>query len=878
MFAISPPNDRQRSPGNACVDEAAPRPPWRVPAVLLGMVGGSALQLWQPALWPPEAYAVVLAFAFALALALGMAAGRQRSPREVGGPLGSRGAASARRRLAWTFALAAGTAAAFALCGLRASSFANQGLAAELEGRDIRITAVVTAMPQRSEAGVRLRLAVESAEWPRLLAEATSADAQRHGALPQLPPLIDVSWYGGALRDAQGLADLQRLPPDLRAGERWRMTVRLKAPHGLRNQHGFDYELWLWEQGVQATGYVRAGPKDVPPERVGSTWRYPVEQWRQAVRDAILHRLAGAGGPDEETPRARVAGVVAALVTGDQRAIDRADWDVFRATGVAHLMSISGLHITLFAWLAAALVGALWRRSRRLCLAVPAPAAALIAGVVLAGCYAVFSGWGVPAQRTVTMLAVVAALQLSGRRWPWPQVWLLACAAVVLLDPWALWQAGFWLSFVAVGVLFATDFVAGGARDTSARGRFYALLREQWVVTIALTPLGLLLFGQVSLVGFIANLLAIPWVTLVVTPLALAGVVWAPLWSLAAAALQPLAAGLQWLAGWPWAVVFLPAAPLWAGALALLGGGLLAMRLPWQVRLWAVPLLIPLLCWQASRPAPGQFELLAPDIGQGNAVLVRTAQHTLLYDAGPRFSRESDAGHRVLVPLLRALGEQVDVLMLSHRDADHTGGAAAVLAQQPRAALTGSLEAEHALQALRASAPCVAGQHWVWDGVAFEVLHPADAAPPPQARANTLSCVLRVTSAAQLQAADTPHGPARQAVALLVGDIEAPQEHALVARGAPLKADVLLVPHHGSKTSSSAVFLDAVQPRTALVQAGYRNRFGHPAPEVLERYAERGVSVVQSPRCGAARWTSQQPGHVACERETGRRYWQHVVP
>lgn len=831
--------------------------------MLLGVLAGSVLHLWQPELWALWVYGGALgAVGVVGACVLCYPPLRRRW-------LG--GGSSRWRSGGWMATLVWAAFAAFALCGLRASGFARQGLPPAMEGQDVRITAVVAAMPQRTEAGVRLRLQVESAEWAAAAPDASRARApERPCTAPQVPPLIDVSWYGGVLRDAQGLVDLQRQPPELRAGERWRMTVRLKAPHGLRNPHGFDYELWLWEQGVQAMGYVRAGPKDQPPERLRTTWQHPVEQWRQSVRDAIFQRLTSSPAPGEDASAARVAGVVAALVTGDQRAIDRADWDIFRATGVAHLMSISGLHITLFAWLAAALVRLLWRRSARLCLAVPAPTAALVCGVVLAGGYALFSGWGVPAQRTVTMLAVVAALQLSGRRWPWPQVWLLACAAVVLTDPWALWQAGFWLSFVAVGVLFATDSVAAGAYPKSARGHFYALLREQWVVTLALTPLSLLLFGQVSLVGFAANLLAIPWVTLVVTPLALAGVVWAPLWSLAAWALQPLAAGLQWLAGWPWAVVFLPAAPLWAGVLALLGGGLLAMRLPWQLRLWSVPLLVPLLCWQAPRPAPGQFELLAPDIGQGNAVLVRTATRTLLYDAGPRFSRESDAGHRVLVPLLRALGERVDVLMLSHRDADHTGGAAAVLAQQPGAALTGSIEAEHALQALRPATPCVAGQRWVWDGVAFEVLHPTGAEPDHPARPNTASCVLRVASA--------EGGPHAQAVALLVGDIEAAQEQALLARSAPVKADVLLVPHHGSKTSSSPAFLDAVQPRTALVQAGYRNRFGHPAPEVLQRYAQRQVPVVESARCGAATWSSARPDVVECERDKGRRYWQHTVP
>jgi competence protein ComEC len=831
-------------------------PLWRVPAVLLGVVVGAAIQLQQPVLWAAGVYAALV---LAAALVVGCALVTTRR-RRVGWWAWPRWAT-----LAWIGSIAA--LAMFALCGLRAASYAERALHPALEGQDIRVTGVVVAMPQANEAGTRLRIRVQS--------------ARLNGEPVRLPPLVDVAWYGGAFRDAAGVADLQLKPPALRAGERWEMTVRLKAPHGLRNPHGFDYELWMWEQGVQATGYVRVGPKDEAPVRLAATWQHPVEQARQSVRDSIQDRLVH-GADDTDPSRARIAGVIAALVTGDQRAIDRADWDVFRATGVAHLVAISGLHITLFAWLATLVVGALWRRSVRLCLAVPAPSAGLVAGVVLAAGYALFSGWGVPAQRTVIMLATVALLQLSGRRWPWPHVWLLACAAVVLADPWALAQAGFWLSFVAVGVLFATNPIAASAYQASARARFYALLREQWVVTLALSPLSLLLFGQVSVVGFAANLVAIPWVTLVVTPLALAGVLWAPLWSLAALSLQPLTALLYWLAQWPWAVVFLPAAPLWAGIAAVAGGALLAMRLPWRLRLLALPLLWPVLWWQPARPAVGQFELLAADIGQGNAVLVRTATHTLLYDAGPRFSRESDAGHRVLVPLLRALGERVDLLMLSHRDADHTGGAAAVLLQQPQAELMGSIEADNALQQLRPIKPCVAGQRWVWDGVAFDVLHPQegdDAAialrppsPPRPPRPNTLSCVLRITAAG---APGAPEAPG--AVALLAGDIEAPQEQALLRRDAALRADVLLVPHHGSKTSSSAPFLESVQPRTALVQAGYRNRFGHPAPEVLQRYQQRGIQVVESSRCGAAAWVSSQPGAVVCERDVGQRYWQHQM-
>ena len=863
MPAISTPN-AELPVAQEVVDAAARAQalPWRLPVVLSGMLAGAALQLQQPVLWSVATYAVLLMAALAVGGCV-VALGRKMRRRSVAKPRFVGGLATA---LALTAALtgaagAAGAMAVFATNGLRASAYAAKALVPSLEGQDIRVVGVVAAMPQVNEAGTRLRIAVEA--------------AQLRGEPVQLPALIDVTWYSGSFRDTEDAQDdALRQVPIVTAGDRWSLTARLKAPHGLRNPYGFDYELWMWEQGLQATGAVRAGPKDEPPVRMAATWQYPMEQLRQTVRDRIFARL-GRTSDDTDPSRAGIAGVVAALVTGDQRAIDRADWDVFRATGVAHLMSISGLHITLFAWLAAWCTGMLWRRSTRLCLWVPAPSAALVAGVLLAAGYAVFSGWGVPAQRTVLMLATVALLQGSGRRWPWPHVWLLVCAAVVLVDPWALAQAGFWLSFVAVGVLFATNPIANKAYKSSARGHFYALFREQWVVTLALTPLSLLLFGQVSVVGFVANLVAIPWVTLVVTPLALGGVVYAPLWSLAALSLQPLTGALQWLAQWPWAVVFLPTAPLWAGMAGVLGGALLAMRLPWRLRLPAFVLLVPVVFWSPARPGAGDFELLAADIGQGNAVLVRTASHTLLYDAGPQFSRESDAGHRVLVPLLRALGERVDTLMLSHRDADHTGGAQAVLKQQPQASLTGSIEPTHALQRVRPVTPCLAGQKWEWDGVVFEVLHPLPGADAPQLRAkrppreprpNTLSCVLRI--AAQGGAGAT---------ALLVGDIETPQEQALLARSAPVKANLLLVPHHGSKTSSSRAFLEAVQPDTALVQAGYRNRFGHPAPDVLQRYRALGINVVESAHCGAANWSSKLPAAVVCERDSERHYWQHQL-
>ncbi len=845
---------------------------------LSGFALGVALQLWQAELFGLLPYALLIAAAL---VGLGGLMRLLQLQQPVMRPW-----------LALLLAFVLSAALGFGLTGLRASLFADTALNPALEGSDIEVTGQIVSMPQVGEDGVRFRLSVASA---RLKGEAVS-----------LPPQIALGWYSGfgAKPTKAPVADgdpeppefsmeLQRKPQALRAGDNWQMTVRLKAPHGNSNPHGFDYELWLWEQGLQATGYVRTSKSDAPPKKLGSSWAHPVERARQSVREAIYARV------DDR----KMAGVLAALVVGDQNAIERADWDVFRATGVAHLMSISGLHITMFAWGASLVIGWLWRRSARLtpgiCLWLPASSAGAWGGLALAALYALFSGWGVPAQRTIWMLASVVVLRQSGRQWPWPLVWLLAMAVVVALDPWALMQAGFWLSFVAVGVLFAsaspsvekinaTDSGAARARIYWSAGinssqkwpktavltswvaklapKMTAAAREQWVITLALTPLTLLLFNQVSLVGLLANAVAIPWVTLVVTPLAMAGVLWSPLWDAAALATQGLTYLLQWLASFSWASVSVAAAPLWCALAGVSGGALLALRLPWHFRALGLPLLLPVLLWQPLRPEGGQFEILGADIGQGNALIVRTATHSLVYDTGPKFSRESDAGNRVLVPLLRAMGEKIDLLMLSHRDSDHIGGAAAVLAMQPQARLVSSIEDGHELQAVRPSERCLAGQTWRWDGVDFEVLHPLPADYDSPTKSNAMSCVLRISNGAR--------------TALLAGDLEAAQELRLVGNPAmqtKLKADFLLVPHHGSKTSSTGAFLDAVQPQLALAQAGYRNRFNHPVDSVLDRYRERRIQVIQSPSCGAAMWSSQQPGGVLCQRDLGRRYWQHRV-
>lgn len=795
---------------------------WQLAGLALAWLAGVALQLHERGLLGASAYAMIVA----------------------GGIVGA--AAAWRWRAAFVLGLAGVAAVGFGAAGWRAQERLALALPASLEGQDIELVGLVATLPQRTSDGLRFRFEVES--------------ARSGGGSVQVPPLIALGWYS----DFREEATLTRPQQELRAGQRWRFTVRLRQPHGTLNPHGYDTELALFEQRVRATGYVR----DAAPQLMERAAGYPVERLRQHVRDAI----------DAAVSDRRAAGVLAALSVGDQSAIEREDWELFRNTGIAHLVSISGLHITMFAWLAGLLVAALWRRSARLSLAWPAPLAARWGGLAASLGYALFSGWGVPSQRTVWMLAAVTLLQSLGRRWPWPLILLSAAVVVTAVDPWAMLQPGFWLSFVAVGLLMGSDPVHRSALASEApagwRARVATLqrhvrgeLRSQVIATVGLTPLTLVFFQQVSIVGFVANLVAIPLVTLVITPLALLGTAFTALWPLAAGFVQQLAAMLTWLAHWPAAVWTLPVAPAWAQGCGLLAAVLLVLPLPWRLRMLALPLALPMLMPAVPLPAQGQFELLAADVGQGTAVLVRTRGHLLVYDAGPQYSRDSDAGQRVLLPLLRARGEtRIDMLMLSHRDTDHVGGAKALLQAGRVGELWSSIEDTHPLRALAASQRrCTAGQRWEWDGVRFEVLQPnADAYGAPL-KSNAMSCVLRIATAASS--------------ALLTGDIERQQEAQLVAGlGPALKSDVLIAPHHGSKTSSSAAFLDAVQPRSAVFQAGYRNRFGHPAPEVLARYVERGVNVFASPSCGAWHWQSDAPAAAVCQRDAQRRYWHHVLP
>ncbi|HEY5634682.1 MAG TPA: DNA internalization-related competence protein ComEC/Rec2, partial [Burkholderiaceae bacterium] len=769
-----------------------------------------------------------------------------------------------------------------------------------LEGVDIAVVGVVAAMPQAFDRDTRFRFRIERC-------------VEHQGPCPT-GGVVALSWYGtraaGARSDAgarseAGARSDAGAPAKLVPGDRWRLTVRLKRPHAPANPGVFDAELRALEEGVSALGYVRATKSTAAgnqrlDERVADPGAL-VERVRFRIRDAMLAALA------ELHPESR--GVLVALAIGDQAAIPAASWEMFNRTGVGHLMSISGLHITMLAALGALAADRAWR-SRRLARAMsprtlaarlPRPYARWLFGVLTAFAYSALAGWGIPAQRTCWMLAAAGVALLAGRARRVDQVLCTAAAIVCAFDPWAPMAPGFWLSFAAVGAIVwfgaarQPRRVGGGEpgerADCGDRGvapafggrgaKLARVLREatrtQVAASIALVPLGVLFFGSVSLVGPLANAVAIPVVSALVTPIALAGALPLPLVPLAAPLLHvagAIASPLLWLLHWldPGGAgaptVALPA--FWMLALACLGCAALLAPVPVAGRFAAGIGVIPMLIHPAERPRAGELWVTALDVGQGTAVLVETSGRRLLYDTGPGFGSGADAGARVVVPYLRARGiGAIDALVVSHLDLDHSGGALSVARALRVGWSASSLPAEHPIAS--AAPPhyrCRRGEAWQWDDWTFEWLHPGDETerarrPSPNAR----SCVLRVS------------GPAGRV--LLAGDIEAAQERSLLALfGADaLRADLLFAPHHGSATSSTPAFLDAVAPSAAVFQLGYRNRFRHPHPKVLERYLERNIEIARSDAHGAVtvRFAPGRLPQVTRHRIDAPRYWRIAV-
>ena len=540
------------------------------------------------------------------------------------------------------------------------------------------------------------------------------------------------------------------------------------------------------------------------------------------------------------------------------------DWETFWRTGVGHLMSISGLHITMLAALAFAATAFAWVRIPGLALRLPARKAAAVAGVLAALAYTLMTGYAVPAQRTLAMLATVAACVIAGRHGSPSRTLALAAIVVVALDPWAVLAPGFWLSFGAVASIF---FVM--ALRTGRPGRWHAAFLEQLAVTVVMLPMLLALFQQVSVVSPIANAFAIPLVSLGVVPLTLAGA-FLPLPSLLHAAhalLQGVMVALEGLAALPAAVLESHAPQPWTVACAVAGCLWLLAPRGFPMRSCGLVWVAPLFLAGAPRPAPGDAWVDVLDVGNGLAVVVRTASHALAYDAGPSWNGDADTGSRIVVPFLRGEGiVRLDGLVVSHADDDHSGGAASLArSREPRWMLS-PLPPSHPLHDLvEPSIRCAAGERWAWDGVRFEVLHPAGSIYGSGAprKENDRGCVVKVSTASHAM--------------LLAADVEARSEAEMLLRDRPaLRSEVLLVPHHGSRTSSTQAFVEAVAPRTAILSVGYRNRFHHPNAAVVARYASRHVKLRRTDEEGALRVVLPASAAVApavAGQEESCRYW-----
>ncbi|MCQ4166213.1 DNA internalization-related competence protein ComEC/Rec2 [Tahibacter harae] len=699
--------------------------------------------------------------------------------------------------------------------GLRAELALRERLPPVLEGVELELRGRILDLPDRRADATRFDLVLHS--------------ASRNGEALPLRGRVRLSWYG--------------TPPRLRPCASWQLRVRLKRPRGLSNPGGFDSERQALQLGLVAVGYVR--------EDGANRELAPAPGCVAARRERIADAIAAEFG---DTP---VAHLLRALAVGDQRGLDAAEWQVLRATGVGHLIAISGFHVGMLALAGAWCARRLWRCRPQLALRWPA---AVLEAPLALGCataYAALAGFGIATVRTLLMLAVVMLARTLRRELPLRQALALALAALLLADPLALLAAGFWLSFAGVALLVYSF----GNRPGLAWWR--ELVPAQVAMSLGLLPLSLWFFGHSSLVGPLANLVAVPWISFVVVPLTLAGVLTAALLPAAGSLILDIAAFalegqwrlLEWLSTWPLAQWYFAEAT--AAAYGLAGLGVLWLLLPRGVPLRGVAalLLLPLLWPPAARPVRGGFDLSVIDVGQGLAVLLRTERHALLYDTGSRFPSGFDQGESVVAPAVQALGvRRLDTLVISHADGDHAGGAAGVIRNlHPRRIFAGE-----PVPGLDTAQACESGLAWQWDGVDFRALHPP---PAGGGRGNASSCVLLVQSG--------------QARLLLSGDMVAADE-ARIAAAAGAQPLVVLVPHHGSRTSSSNALLDALPIQAALVSAAYRSRFGHPHAEVVARYRERAVPLWNTADSGCLRWRftpAAPPEPIEFCRQRRRHYW-----
>ena len=687
-------------------------------------------------------------------------------------------------------------------------------LPADLEGVEIPIQGIVSSLPERDDKRLGFDFIITS-------------------NTPTLPHKIHLSWYY----------------PDqpVKAGQHWAFTVKLKRPHATLNPNGFDYERQLFIEGIGATGYIRSQIKPALLER--DSIGFNVDIWRQTITDKLTDLLADSSS----------LGLIRALTIGDANDITAAEWDIFRKTGTTHLVVISGSHIGLIAGLVYLLVQKLWAWTGILRWSPPRVAAvvALSAGVF----YSALAGFSVPTQRSVVMLAVAMLAIISQRNSKPIHTLAAALIAVLAFDPLAVLSSGFWLSFIAVGLIIYTVSGRLGKLNIITES-----VKLNGVMSLSLAPLTLLFFQMISVISPVANFVAAPAISFLIVPLALLGVLLMFISPTLATGLFKLSdwllQGLSWLltqlAALPFAVINHPQPSLWAVLLAGLAILLLLAPKGFPVRYLGGVLLLPLIFTNSPRPANGDMQLTLLDVGQGLAIVIQTAEHSLVFDTGSKFSTDSDQGKSVVLPFLRSQGiAKVDQLIISHGDNDHIGGAESLIQGiTVDKILTSVPEKLSVHQAIG----CIAGQAWSWDGIDFSILSPAE----HLGSENDNSCVLQVKTA---------HG-----TALLTGDIEANAEAWLVKNNREqIKAQLLIAPHHGSKTSSTLEFLQAVRPEIVLIPAGYHNQFGHPHSDVLARYQALHANHLSSADSGAIIVDFKNGvREVSAWRQTNRRYWHNT--
>ncbi|MDT8407901.1 MAG: DNA internalization-related competence protein ComEC/Rec2 [Methylococcales bacterium] len=694
-----------------------------------------------------------------------------------------------------------------------AQSMLTESLPDALAGRVITVEGVITGLIDTRNGLKRLHFAPDQPISP-------------------MPGRLRLTWYNA--------------PDDLAPGQGWRLFVKLKPPHGSANPGSFDYQRLLLASGIGATGYVRQSP---PPSR------HP--EWdRHFSLDKARHHISQF--LDAQLAEYRHAGIIKALLLADRRALDDPQWQVLRRTGTAHLVAISGLHLGLVAggvfWLARQVLVRFAPMSL-----TPAIWAAALA-ILAAGAYAALAGWSLPTQRAWLMVSAVMLAIISRKRVGPARVLVIALALIVTLQPMALTEPGLWLSFAAVSYLY---LIFQGR--LAAPRRWQAALTTHLALAVALAPLTLSFFQQASLIAPLANVWAVPVFMLVAVPLLmLAGLfsVWpevaAPLWRGADMLLTEVMHGLTVLAEIPWASLSAPMPSPIALLLAILGSVWLfgPKILP---RRWpALALFVPLLSAGRAPLEDGEFRLHVLDVGQGSANVLETRRHVLVFDTGPRFRTGTDMGRLVVTPFLQQRGHRrIDMLIISHNDLDHAGGAPTLLKRWPVGAIYASEPAPWSAQ------PCQRGQQWHWDGVSLTMLGP----PSGQAATwsdNNRSCVLKVSS---------PLGSV-----LLTADIEAKAEQALLTDTTQnLSATLLIASHHGSRGASTAAFVQTVQPEWVFISSGYRNAFAFPHPETLRRYADAGARWLNTAEAGAleAQFTRQGIS-FSCYRQTARRFWYQV--